>query len=553
MRLFRKKQPAVDSWRTVTGDFIPSSQPVAPVRMSWSGEQVAMGGSYNKVERSEKSYRAGSLLPRTSDTGKMLARNFNASLEDRLNGSWTSTSQTPDNLIFHNLKVLRARSREQRYNNDYARKFIGMVKTNVIGAEGVVLQSKVTDDNGQPDTLVRGAIESAWKEWQKQCDFKGRLHWIDLQNVLMSAIAGDGEVLIRKHRGGKFAYRLELIDPELLDVAYVGDYNGNRIIHAIEIDDSGRPVAYHLQQPGKTSQSYLNYYNQKNYIRVPADQIIHAYLTDFVDQKRGIPWISTGLQRLKMLGAYEDAALVAARIGASQMGFFKSQTGDQYEGDEETDDGFEMEAEPGMFRNIGGLEFQQFDPKYPTGEFGNFMKQCLRGISAGLGVDYNAFANDMSDVNYSSARVGMLETREVWVSLQGWLIRNVIRPIFDEWLELQYDLGTITIPRRNQPPKPINRGIDYYRQSVFQGRRWKWVDPAKELTAHEKAVALRITTRSQIIREQGGDPDEVFAEIAEEEKRLEAMGILTPAQNSDPEPPPQEQDDDNPQDSGGTA
>lgn len=506
------------------------------------------------------------LPKRQNDNGKLLERNFNASLADRLNGSWTTASQTPDNLIFHNLKTLRARAREQRYNNDYAKKFISMVKTNVIGAEGVVLQSKVIDQELQPDNLVRTAIETSWKQWQKQCDFKGRLHWIDLQNLMISSIAGDGEILIRKHRGGPYAFRLELIDPELLDVTYIGELNGNRIIHGIELDDSGRPVAYHLMQLNKTSQTYLNYYNQKNYLRVPAEEIVHLYMTDFVDQKRGLPWISTGLQRLKMLGAYEDAALVAARIGASQMGFFSSEGGDQYEGDSETDDGFEMEAEPGMFRNIGNLKFDQFDPKYPTGEFPSFMKQCLRGISSGLGVDYNTFANDLSDVNYSSARVGMLETREVWIALQGWLIRNLIQPIFDEWLELQYDLGTITIPSRNRPPIPLNRGIDYYRPALFQGRRWKWVDPAKEITAQEKAVALRITTRSRIIAEQGGDPDAIFQELAEEEEKLKALGLQLMPEKVPNEQPSEEEpdepelseeqepdDDDNPQDQGGAA
>ena len=509
--------------------------------------------------RSEPVLRAPG-LKRQGKTGQLLARNFNASLEDRLNASWTTASQTPDNLIFHNLKILRARAREQRYNNDYAKKFISMVKTNVVGADGVVLQSKVTDQQNQPDTLVRTAIETSWKQWQKQSDFKGRLHWIDLQNLMISSIAGDGEILIRKHRGGPFAYRLELIDPELLDVTYVGEHQGNRVIHGIELDDAGRPVAYHLMQVNQTSQTYLNYYNQKNYLRVPAEEIVHLFLTEFVDQKRGLPWISTGLQRLKMLGAYEDAALVAARIGASQMGFFKSDAGDQYEGDAEDNKGFEMEAEPGMFRNIGSLEFQQFDPKYPTGEFPNFMKQCLRGISSGLGVDYNTFANDMSDVNYSSARVGMLETREVWITLQKWLVRNLIQPIFEEWLELQYDLGTITIPRRNKPPMPLNRGLDYYTPALFQGRRWKWVDPAKEMTGFEKGVALNITTRSQIIREQGGDPDAVFAELAEEKQKLESLGIYqTPVaqgQSNEAEPnqpETQEQDDDDPQDESGTA
>ena len=482
-------------------------------------------------------------LPRSrNDIGKLLERNFNASLEDRLNSDWTTVSQTPDNLIFHNLKTLRARAREQRYNNDYVKKFISMVKTNVVSAEGVVLQSKVVDQNQQPDLLVRSAIEQTWKLWQKQCDFKGRLHWIDMQSLMVSSVAGDGEILVRKHRGGPFAFTLELIDPELLDVTYIGEHNGNRIIHGIELDDSGKPVAYHLHQINSYRQTYLNYYNQKHYVRVPAEEIIHLYLNEFVDQKRGLPWISTGLQRLKMMGAYEDAALVAARIGASQMGFFKSATGKQFEGDEASNDGFEMEAEPGMFRNIGDLEFQQFDPKYPSGEFGNFTKSCLRAISAGLCVDYNTFANDLSDVNYSSARVGMLETREIWIALQGWLIRNLIQPIFEQWLELQYDLGTITIPRKsNKPPLPLNRGLEYYQPAKFQGRRWKWVDPAKEITAHEKAVALGITTRSQIIAEQGGDPDQVFQELAEEEEKLKALGLQVIPERAFTEPPSTEE------------
>ena len=500
----------------------------------------------------------------SNNNDKLLNRNFNASLADRLNNNWTTVSNTPDNLIFHNLKILRARAREQRYNNDYAKKFISMVKTNVIGAEGVVLQSKVVDQNNQPDNLVRTAIEASWKQWQSQCDYKGQLHWIDMQNLLVSTMAGDGEILIRKYRVGPFAYRLNLIDPELLDVTYIGEQNGNRIIHGIELNDSGQPIAYHLMQITETSQTYLNYYNQKHYIRVPANEIIHLYISDFVDQKRGLPWISTGLQRLKMLGAYEDAALVAARVGAAQMGFFSSGEGEQFQGDSETDDGFEMEAEPGMFRNIGNLKFDQFDPKYPTGEFSNFMKQCLRGISSGLCVDYNTFANDLSDVNYSSARVGMLETREVWIALQGWIIRNLIQPVFNEWLTLQYDLGTITIPSRNNLPLPLNRGIDYYTPAVFQGRRWKWVDPAKEMTGFEKGIGLKITTRSQIIREQGGDPDAVFAELAEEEEKLKALGLQpvppSPSENvlneqtsesSEAEEPtddePQETDDDNPQ------
>ncbi len=46
------------------------------------------------------------------------------------------------------------------------------------------------------------------------------------------------------------------------------------------------------------------------------------------------------------------------------------------------------------------------------------------------------------------------------------------------------------------------------------------------MTANEKAVGLGLTSRAAIIREQGRDPEDVFNEIAEENKRLKELGIL---------------------------
>ena len=67
---------------------------------------------------------------------------YEASGVGRLLQNRTTAIKTPDEELRTSLRNLRARSRELSINNDYARKFFEMLKTNVIGANGIVLQSK---------------------------------------------------------------------------------------------------------------------------------------------------------------------------------------------------------------------------------------------------------------------------------------------------------------------------------------------------------------------------------------------------------------------------
>ena len=73
---------------------------------------------------------------------KRKKRSYEASGVGRLLQNWTTAIKTPDEELRTSLRNLRARSRELSINNDYARKFFEMLKTNVIGAHGIVLQSK---------------------------------------------------------------------------------------------------------------------------------------------------------------------------------------------------------------------------------------------------------------------------------------------------------------------------------------------------------------------------------------------------------------------------
>ena len=53
-----------------------------------------------------------------------------------------------------------------------------------------------------------------------------------------------------------------------------------------------------------------------------------------------------------------------------------------------------------------------------------------------------------------------------------------------------------------------------------------WVDPVKDVNSATISVQNGFRSRSDVIREQGRDPDEVWEEIQKENDTLRAKGIL---------------------------
>ena len=466
---------------------------------------------------------------RPATKNKTGGRHFERSLHSaagigRLTHSWTSTPVPIDQTLLEDLPALRARSRQQVLNNDYARRYIKMLQTNIAGPKGMSLQAQVRDDDGTPDRLANDAIEASWKQWcsAEKCDATGLRSWVQLQQLVLHSAAQDGEafVLLKKNDA---ELKLELIDPELINIRYNRQLdNGSYIKMGIEFNNNRVPVAYHLSTPSASVYDYA--YNGAAYSRVPAGDILHIFLPEFVGQTRGRPWLSTALLRMNMLQGYEDAALTSARVGASKMGFFESEAGDGYVGDDTHADGTViMDVEPGVMEQLpAGVKFQSYDPTYPVGEFGDFVKANLRGIAAGLGVDYSSFSNDLEGVSYSSGRIGMLEMRETWKTLQEWFASAFCMRIYKAWLEYQLLNGNLLVAGSALPVYKF----DKFARVIIQGRRWDWVDPKKDMDANLAAIGAGLKSRSEIIRDMGRDPDEVWLEIQKEKEYLLSIGII---------------------------
>lgn len=456
-------------------------------------------------------------------------RMFDGSKQDRLTGDWLSHPVTAEWLIRMHQRVLVARAREQAVNNDYARAFIRMCRQNIVGPKGVMLQAQSRDDAGKLDNLANQAIEAAWEKWghRDSCDVAGRQSWRSLQATAVMSVVKDGEFMFRKIYGadaGPFGFALQVLDPQRCHPQFDQyDLPDGRFIRAgIEFNKYGRPIAYHFTV-AKESDAFYNYsYAGLHYHRIPADEIIHGFLPEMVGQKRGLPWMATGLFRMKQLVGFENAAIVNARIGASKMGVIQWKEGRGPEFDEDEQLNFEMDAEPGEFPVLPeGAELHEWNPQYPSGEFATFNKAMLRGIAAGFGVLYNNLANDLEHVNFSSIRQGTLDEREHWKEMQEWLIEQLIQPVFEAWLPRALLGGHIQV--KGRPLKPER--IDRYSQVTWQPRRWAWIDPRADVDAAIAAKNQLLLSPGQIIRENGRDPSDVWREIAADIAEMQAAGI----------------------------
>jgi lambda family phage portal protein len=477
---------------------------------------------------------------RRAAIGRATRSLFQAADTTRLESSWTTTPHTVDTYVEQHWTTLVARSRDASHNNDHAKKFLQLVQDNVVGSRGFRFHADVKDPvpvNGRVsiDLPASNAIEAEFRRFSRKGSFdvSGKLSRRDFERLWAKTLATDGEAIAIKVYGAKagpYGFALQMVDPVFLDPRHnqIAGTAGNVVLpaanfirHGIEFTPEGKPVRYYFREYEETHVGYITYSSQ-NFRVVDAADVIHDFLPEVVNQKRGLPWMRASLWRLRMLKGYEDAAVTSARVGAAKMGFFKDPEGELVNEDE-----LPADADPGTFQNIGGLDFVPFDPAYPTGDFGPFMKRALMSIASGLGPAYHNLASDMEGVNYTSSRTAELAERELWKGLQEHIIDSLCVPIYEAWIDFCLLADKIKIAGK---PLKMERAERYKDAGIFTGRRWAWVDPSKEVSAHEKAVALGIKSRQSIIRETGDEPWDTWDEIQEERDEMSKRGIPVDAE-----------------------
>lgn len=439
-------------------------------------------------------------------------RMYAAAVPDRFNQGFPSFNTSEDLELVSSLRNLRARARILVRDAPYAKSARRVIVNNVIGT-GVRMQAAVKTSRGDYNDRINDSIESAWIDWMQgaYCHTGGSMHFHDIERMCMGQVFEAGEVFIRIHRqkfgASQVPIALEIVEPERIvdGYAYPGavaaDSGGVRM--GIETDKFKKPIAYWIRDlhPGDIR---MDLEQNDKVTRVDAADVIHLYVIDRWPQTRGVPWLHAAAGKLQDISGYTEAEIIAARGAASYLGMLESPEDVDTFAEQEPDNTFQLQLEPGMVGKLQpGEKMNWLKPDRPNSALDPFMRYLLREIAAAVGVSYESLSHDYSQGSYSSMRISLLDERDVWRTLQQWWIRSFRERLHKEWLYaamLARAIPEISLDAYGVTPEK-------FQLVNFRPRGWSWIDPTKEVAAYKDAVKGGFKTISDVIAETGNGMD----------------------------------------------
>lgn len=441
-------------------------------------------------------------------------RMFSAAESNRLI-DWTLSYQRINGDLFLQYVTIVLRCRDLSMNNEAVIGLLRNMQRNVIGTSGFSLQSRA--DN----VMLRPEIESLWRDYCSRMagavTMDEHSSARDLDILILRSLIIEGECFIHRvyDPRSRYGWRYEVIDSLQIDPYYSVERlgNGGRIWMGVELDVRGREVAYYYRPT--IDEAYFS--GQRE--RIPATNMIHLFRREYPAQIRGIPMLAGAVLNLRQLDDYKNAELVHAQISACTMGIWEwnGNNGDDIITDANANDKgeFVREIRPGIFPIAPrGYSAKFLQNTSPNNQFSAFVKNITRSITNSVGLSYNKGSGDYESVNYSSLREAALEDRETYGELQRFLIENWKNVQFLDFIRAAVYSGLIPA-----------QSVESVSRHQFFGRRFSWVDPAKEIAAKEREIALMLTDPISELESRGEDPDDVIARFVDWKSRLEKAGM----------------------------
>jgi len=355
-------------------------------------------------------------------------RRYEAAQSGRLTAGWLSDASGPNAEIAGASVSLRDRSRDLVRNNAIANRSMTVLSAALVG-DGVRPQPET--GIAELDDLLLGM----WNDWGLDADADGRSDPYGLQRLVVMSWLESGEVLMRRRWRRPDDDLWLPVQIQTLEADFLADQTwsladsptGQRLLYGIELDGIGRRTAYRLYRshPGETGMAQTA---NLDTVMVPASEVSHVYLPTRPGQLRGVPWLSPVMLDLRDLDDLEHTEIVRQKMQATVMGVRYTDSLDPVgmsdDVEQDTAGDWIETMRPGMLPKLPTGERIEFFAPQQFGGFAESVKHYQRTVALGAQIPYEVLIGDLSGVNYSSIRAGMLEYRRLITAL----CRQVVLP-----------------------------------------------------------------------------------------------------------------------------
>jgi lambda family phage portal protein len=472
--------------------------------------------------------RGGAKQARAEGAGGVLTAYEGASQSGRTQ-HWHAPTTSANDAVLPNLQTLRNRSRAAVRNNGIAKSINDKLVTQLIGT-GITLLSQAED------VALRPLVQALWNQWTDQADADGVLDFYGLQSLIVRGWLEGGDMFVRLRPrlpgdGLVVPLQLQVIEPELCPHNHnETTANGNRIRAGIEFDSIGRRVAYwfHPTRPGDQQD-----FDRSELRRIPASSVIHLYNPLRAGQLRGVPHLSQALLQLFELDKFVDATLIKQQLSAMFVAFLKlaptvgsgatntltaglptppASTGAQ--------EPPAVTMRPGYVNTLMPGEDIDFADPPKTEGFADFVKLQLRMAGSASSMPYEVLTGDMTGHNDRTMRVLLNDFRRMLQAWQHQIIAfQFCRPVYQAWLYRAFLADALPLPSSYAVnPEP-------YARVKWMPQAWPYIHPVQDVQAAVEENRAGFKSLSDIVSEKGEDPEMVAAQIAEDNKRADKLGL----------------------------
>jgi len=445
---------------------------------------------------------------------------YDAGDTDRRNSGWVAVNATAEQADRSQRDIIRARMRDLERNSDIAEAIVGAMERNVVGA-GIRVEAKVADKNGVEDDRLNEEIEALWAEWCKarNCDVTGQQSFYEMQQMAIRRIFFDGGIFFIKAytSGGPVPFCLQAREVDDLDTSVdrPPGINQKRIVGGIELDEYNKPTAYYFKK-----HSPDGFFTGESE-RIEANRVIFLWKKTRPSQIREMTPMAKTMGRVRDINEFVEAISVKERILACLSVFIKKHPsggiGRNVVIDKQS--GYPVKKiSPGMIQELQpGEDVSVVSPSGQSSNAKDFITTQQRLAGAGQGLSYEAVARDMSQVNYSSARQGLLEDQKTYQIWQQFLIEHFCSEVYTEFV-----ISAVLAKRLNLPS--FWQKKQQYLRHTWIAPGWSWIDPLKEVNANKIALETNQDTLARICAERGMDWREVIKQRIREENYAKQLG-----------------------------
>ncbi len=456
--------------------------------------------------------------------GKPLtATAWDASSRERRARQWLPMRSHVNALLSGDVELIRARTREEVRRNAWAAKCQTARVANLVGT-GIRPVLELEDRE-----LERSFMEP-WSDWVNEADADGTSPFYGLQALASTAFleGGDCFVRIRPRRaadGLTVPLQIQLLEAEICDPLKNESLPDGTIKAGIDFDLLGRRRFYWMfrSHPDEIVRPFSDTLQA---VPVPASEVLHLFHVTRPGQVRGVPGLASVLATLHEIHKADDAFLARMIIQNLYATFEEVPTDDSFsvldnEGDAIGDDDVpEVTAEAGSHVLLPPGHKVHFGSP-PTGAIDHsaFLRDKLRAVAAGSGCLYEQVSGDLSQVNFSSLRAGLIELRRELEQIQvNVLIFQLCRPIWRRFIEALILSGRVEMPE----PAQLRRIL----RPHWQPPGWEYVQPEQEVKAAVRKIRAGLSSRKREAARLGIDVEQLDREIAADNRRAQELGLV---------------------------